>query len=139
MSNLQQRSCVQCGAPLDGSASSCKFCGAEVTPVVRAQPPQYAQSQPYGQQQPPQYTQQQYPYSQPPTYHSGKSKIAAGILGIVLGGIGIHKFYLRRPVLGILYILFCWTYIPSLIGLIEGIIYLTSSDQVFEEKYASKR
>jgi TM2 domain-containing membrane protein YozV len=37
--------------------------------------------------------------------------------------------------LGILYLLFCWTFIPSVIGLIEGIIYLTMTDQAFAAKY----
>jgi TM2 domain-containing membrane protein YozV/ribosomal protein L40E len=64
-----------------------------------------------------------------------KSKIVAGILALLLGGIGIHKFYLGRIGQGILYILFCWTFIPSIIALIEGIIYLTMSDAKFAAKY----
>lgn len=66
---------------------------------------------------------------------SGKSKLAAGLFAIFLGGIGVHKFYLGRAGQGILYLLFCWTFIPALISLIEGIIYLTMSDQAFAEKY----
>lgn len=66
---------------------------------------------------------------------SGKSRLAAGLFGIFLGGFGIHKFYLGRVVWGIVYILFCWTLIPSLIGFIEGIIYLTMSDDAFAQKY----
>jgi TM2 domain-containing membrane protein YozV len=49
----------------------------------------------------------------------------------LLGGIGVHKFYLNKVGLGILYIIFCWTFIPALIGLIEGIIYLTQDDVTF--------
>lgn len=64
-----------------------------------------------------------------------KSKIAAGLFAILLGGIGIHHFYLGHVVLGILYILFCWTGIPSLVGLVEGILYLTQSDEAFDIKY----
>lgn len=58
----------------------------------------YAQ-QPYGQQG---YTQQGQPYGQPtfatsvPVGYQQKSKIIAGILGIFLGGLGIHNFYLGR-------------------------------------------
>jgi TM2 domain-containing membrane protein YozV len=52
-----------------------------------------------------------------------------------LGGLGVHKFYLGQIGMGILYILFCWTSIPSIIGLIEGIIYLTSTDEQFYTKY----
>jgi TM2 domain-containing membrane protein YozV/ribosomal protein L40E len=66
---------------------------------------------------------------------SGKSRLAAALFGIFLGGIGVHKFYLGRVVWGVVYILFCWTLIPSIIGFIEGIIYLTMSDDAFAQKY----
>lgn len=64
-----------------------------------------------------------------------KSKVAAGVLALLLGGIGIHKFYLGRAGQGILYILFCWTFIPAIIALVEGIVYLCSSDEAFAAKY----
>lgn len=64
-----------------------------------------------------------------------KNKIVAGILALFLGGIGAHKFYLGRIGQGILYLLFCWTGIPAVLGLIEGIIYLISSDENFAMKY----
>ncbi|WP_306293532.1 TM2 domain-containing protein [Paenibacillus sp. 32352] len=67
-----------------------------------------------------------------------KSKIVAGILAILLGGFGIHKFYLGRVGWGIVYLLFCWTYIPTLISLVEGIIYFASSDESFNMKYGTK-
>ena len=66
---------------------------------------------------------------------NGKSRLAAGLFAIFLDGIGVHKFYLGKVGLGILYLLFCWTFIPSVIGLIEGIIYLTMTDQAFAAKY----
>lgn len=64
-----------------------------------------------------------------------KSKAVAGILAILLGGIGAHKFYLGRWGWGIIYLLFCWTYIPSIIGLIEGIVYLVSNENDFARKH----
>jgi len=67
----------------------------------------------------------------------GKSRIAAGILAIFLGGLGIHKFYTGRIGLGILYLLFCWTFIPSIIGLIEGIVYLCEDDSSFQARVVS--
>lgn len=63
-----------------------------------------------------------------------RSKVTAGILAIFLGGLGVHKFYLGQVVQGIIYLLFCWTYIPVILGFIEGIIYLTSSDETFERR-----
>ncbi len=65
----------------------------------------------------------------------GKSKIAAGLFGIFLGGLGIHKFYLGQIGWGIVYLIFCWTFIPEIAGFIEGIIYLTMSDEAFAAKY----
>ena len=64
-----------------------------------------------------------------------KSRVTAGVLGILLGGWGIHKFYLGKTGMGILYILFCWTYIPAIAGFIEGISYLCQSDEKFWSKY----
>ena len=64
-----------------------------------------------------------------------KSRVAAALLAFFLGGIGVHKFYLGRPVWGILYLLFCWTFIPAIIAFIEFIIYLCMSDDAFAAKY----
>jgi len=63
-----------------------------------------------------------------------KNKLTAGLLGILLGGIGVHKFYMGKVGLGIVYIIFCWTGIPAIIGLIEGILYLVASDHDFQMK-----
>lgn len=76
-------------------------------------------------------------------------KMLAGLLGIFLGGFGAHKFvlgYTREGLilLGVLLISFplmCLVigvftmYIPIIIGLIEGIIYLTKTDEEFYNTY----
>ena len=49
-----------------------------------------------------------------------KDEVVGVLLAIFLGGLGIHHFYLRRDGLGILYLVFCWTGLPSLIALIEA-------------------
>ncbi|UBM58213.1 TM2 domain-containing protein [Marinilongibacter aquaticus] len=64
-----------------------------------------------------------------------KEKSTAGILGILLGGLGVHKFYLGKTGQGIIYLLFCWSFIPAIIGLIEGISYLTQSEEEFNRKW----
>jgi TM2 domain-containing membrane protein YozV len=64
-----------------------------------------------------------------------KSRVVAGILGILLGNFGAHKFYLGQIGMGILYLVFFWTGIPGIIGLIEGILYLVKSDEEFHAKY----
>ena len=64
-----------------------------------------------------------------------KSRIAAFVIAWFLGGLGGHKFYLDRVGQGIIYLIFCWTFIPAIIAFFEGIIYLTMSDERFWEKY----
>ena len=68
-----------------------------------------------------------------------EKKIPAGILGILLGRLGIHKFYLGYTTAGIIQIvitlLTCG--VGSIIGLIEGIIYLTKSDEEFANTYVN--
>jgi len=55
------------------------------------------------------------------TYNARKkSAVVALLLAIFLGGIGGHKFYLGNLVLGVLYLVFCWTGIPSIVALVEA-------------------
>lgn len=65
-----------------------------------------------------------------------KSKVTAGVLALLLGGIGIHKFYTGAWGWGIVYIVLCWTYIPALVALVEGIRYLTLNQPEFAQKAA---
>jgi len=65
----------------------------------------------------------------------GRSRLVATLFAIFLGSLGIHKFYLGKVGWGIVYLLFSWTFIPSVVGFIEGIIYLTMSDEDFAAKY----
>jgi TM2 domain-containing membrane protein YozV len=64
-----------------------------------------------------------------------EKKIPAGILGILLGGLGIHKFYLGYTKEGIIQLILGFFCIGVIIGLIEGIIYLTKSDEDFVRIY----
>ena len=64
-----------------------------------------------------------------------KSRMVAALLAIFLGGIGAHKFYLGRTLWGLIYLVFCWTGIPAILGILEGITYLLSSDRSFALKY----
>ena len=50
------------------------------------------------------------------------NKITYGLLAILMGSCGLHKFYGGKAGQGILYILFSWTFIPLIISIIEGII-----------------
>jgi TM2 domain-containing membrane protein YozV len=63
--------------------------------------------------------------------YAGKSKGLAIVLALFLGGLGIHKFYLRRIWLGLLYLLFCWTLIPVLLGVIDAIVLAAKNRREF--------
>ncbi len=64
-----------------------------------------------------------------------KSKTITTILALFLGGIGIHKFYLGQSAQGILYLLFCWTLIPSILAFFQFFGLLLMSDHSFNVKY----
>ncbi len=76
-------------------------------------------------------------------------KIVSGVLGIVLGGLGIHKFMLGYTTEGIIMLvtwilgMFLLCGVPSLIvsviGIVEGIMYLTKSDEEFSRTYIQGR
>ena len=68
---------------------------------------------------------------------NGKSRIAAALLALFLGGLGVHKFYLGQIGWGIVYLLFCWTFIPGIIAFIEFVLLLVMSDETFNQKYGS--
>jgi len=68
-------------------------------------------------------------------------KVAAGICGILLGGLGVHKFILGYTTEGIIQLVIgvvtCG--IGGIIGLVEGIIYLTKSDEEFVRTYIQNK
>ena len=74
-----------------------------------------------------------------------EKKLVAGILGILLGGLGIHKFYLGYNTEGLIMLLVTLLTcgaggaIMGIIGLIEGVIYLTKSDADFVETYITNK
>lgn len=67
-----------------------------------------------------------------------KSKVTAGLLALLLGGLGAHKFYLGKIGAGVAYLLFCWTFVPSVVALVEGIIYLVQDDAAFARSQGVK-
>ena len=72
-----------------------------------------------------------------------EKKIVAGILAILLGALGIHKFYLGYTKAGVIMILVTALTcgfggaVMGLVGLIEGIIYLTKTDEEFVATYVN--
>lgn len=87
---------------------------------------------------------------------AASKKVAAGILGILLGALGVHKFVLGYTRAGVIMVVItvagwcgfaglAWIFVGipcigapalmSIFGIIEGIIYLTKTDQQFLETY----
>jgi TM2 domain-containing membrane protein YozV len=64
-----------------------------------------------------------------------KDKTTAGVLALLLGGLGAHKFYLGLWVQGLIYLLFCWTFIPAVVALFEAIVYFANSKEWFDKTY----
>ena len=50
---------------------------------------------------------------------ASKDEIVGLLFALLLGGFGIHKFYLGRNTAGVLYLLFFWTGIPHILGFID--------------------
>jgi TM2 domain-containing membrane protein YozV/ribosomal protein L40E len=103
-----EKFCNECGAVIKAKAEICPKCGVRQMPVPLA----------FGV-----------------TANNGKSKIAAALLAFFLGGFGAHKFYLGQIGWGIVYLIFCWTFIPAIVSFIEFILLLTMSDEKFNRKY----
>lgn len=65
------------------------------------------------------------------------NRIACAVCAILLPGFGVHNFLLGKVGLGIVDILFCWTGIPELVGLVKGIVWLCMTDEEFAAKYGN--
>lgn len=79
------------------------------------------------------------------TSEAASKKIAAGICALLLGSLGIHKFILGYTTEGIIMLLVTLltcgfgAIVSWVIGLIEGITYLTKTDEEFMETYINNK
>ena len=64
-----------------------------------------------------------------------QQKLIQSALAIFLGGIGAHKFYQGKTFQGVMYLIFCWTFLPGFVGFIEGVRYLFMPVEDFYEQY----
>lgn len=107
--------CQNCGKPTIPNAVVCTSCGVALLQGASASDPR------------------------------AQNKIVAGVCGILLGSLGIHKFILGYTTAGIIMLLVsvvgglitCGisTGVMHVIGIIEGVIYLTKSDEDFVNTY----
>ena len=119
------RYCTKCGAINDDLAQYCSNCQAALSPVVGSS----VGYQPMESVNPGAVTDWK--------AMGADKKLPAGICAILLGWLGVHKFILGYSTEGIIMlvlgILTCG--ITNIIGIVEGIIYLTKSDEEFVRTY----
>jgi TM2 domain-containing membrane protein YozV/DNA-directed RNA polymerase subunit RPC12/RpoP len=117
-----QKYCHECGAVINAKAVICPKCG--VAQPRRDEHPAADYDEGYSE--------------------AKSNRIAAGIIGIMLGALGIHKFILGYPTAGVIMLLVSilgtclyglGPLVMCIIGFVEGIIYLTKSDQEFYRTY----
>jgi TM2 domain-containing membrane protein YozV len=126
--------CTKCGTQNDDYLQSCSKCQAPL-PVIGGYQPIQPPVPMYGQQLPVQDWKQA----------GGDKKVIGGILAIILGGFGIHKFMLGYQKEGLIMLLVsvlsCFSLYPIMhvIGIVEGIMYLTKSDEEFVRTYITDK
>jgi TM2 domain-containing membrane protein YozV len=126
------RYCTKCGAVNDDTSQYCASCQAPLSPISGYQPMQSVNQGASGAMI-------------DWKAMGGDKKIVAGIVAILLGAFGIHKFLLGYTTEGIIMlaitIVSCGllAIVPSVVGIIEGIMYLTKSDEEFVRTYIQGR
>jgi TM2 domain-containing membrane protein YozV len=121
--------CNQCGNQVADTAAACPHCGNPINNYQ--QPPQNFNA-----------------YNAPGNYNNAnvvpKNRTTAALLALFLGGVGVHYFYIGKPIPGIVFLvvwLFGWFigFFPSLIicllCLVQAIMMFSMTDQQFNEKY----
>lgn len=113
-----RKHCFACAAILDVRAELCPKCGVRQPAMPGALPAGMVVLP-----------------AAPPVPTTTRSKTSAALLALFFGGLGVHKFYLGRGGMGVVYLLFCWTLIPSLIAFVEALILFGMSDVEFARTY----
>jgi TM2 domain-containing membrane protein YozV len=119
------RYCTKCGAINDDMAQFCNNCQAVLTPMTGYQPMQSVH---------------------PGALTDWKSmgadkKVTAGICAILVGWLGVHKFILGYTTEGVIQLVLglvtCG--LTNILSIIEGVIYLTKSDEEFVRTYIQNK
>lgn len=64
-----------------------------------------------------------------------KDKTTAALLAFFLGPFGIHKFYLGNTAAGVLYLAFCWTFIPTFLTVVDFLVLALMDNEEFNRRY----
>ena len=124
------RYCTKCGAVNDDTAQYCTNCQAPLSQISSGYQPMQSVN----------------PGAMTDWKAMGADKkMVAGILAILLGSLGVHKFILGYTTEGVIMLLVSvlscgiLAVIPSVIGIVEGIMYLTKSDEEFVRTYIQSK
>lgn len=133
------KKCRNCGQTLDNTASFCSVCGSELPKEQEYQYDNTANnyatnnnsgysSRPNGFEKQFGQNNQNYGGAVPPGYVQ-KSRMLAGILGVFLGSVGVHNFYLDNIARGVIQIIVTLVTcgVGGIWGFIEGILILCRS------------
>ena len=137
--------CINCGSEIQNEAEVCPECGVNQSTRLESAYGERAEEEVYcvncgdlifkeAELCPDCGARQPTTAAKPATDNS--EQVAAGILAILLGSIGVHKFYQGNTRNGLLYLCFFWTGIPAVLGLIEGILILVADVETYEREYA---
>jgi TM2 domain-containing membrane protein YozV len=105
--------CSECGKDVSDKAAYCPNCGAPISGAADGPPKNMVIEHP-------------------------KSRGLAIILALLLGGLGVHLFYLNKVGWGIVFLLLSWTFIPLVLGVLQAIIWLFTSNEKFAKRYSTK-
>ena len=138
---MEQVKCPECGGTkctaLNNETYRCLYCGTTIKVKSEEEVQQTVQQATQSVAQQPQVVVQVQVPQQPAQTQKvhNRTKGVAAILALLLGGFGVNFFYLGQIGVGIACIIFSFTGIPSLIGVICAIYYICMSNEEFDQKY----
>ena len=106
--------CKECGNLISENATACPKCGHPTNDEISPRPNYMVNN-----------------------YASNKSKTTAGILALLLGGIGIHYVYCGKALPGFVFLLLFWTGIPAILAFVQAIMMFTMTQEQFYYKYVN--
>lgn len=145
--SAQKKFCYECSALIVREATRCRVCGAGQPdlagfdaarlgphPVSAADDAPAVLPQRRALPEPIRVPRFDEPFGAPPKRLEA-DRTTAGLLALFLGGVGAHRFYTGRWGLGIVYLVFAWTFVPAIVALVEAIVMFSMTDEDFSQVY----